>query len=58
MSGTEITADGDLLEFLGSVDGEGEGWSEYLEDTDLRRAVPPPTASPPPAHPPRQGSQP
>jgi hypothetical protein len=49
MSGTETTADGELLEFLGSVDGEGEGWGEYLEDTDLRRAGPPPVASPPPA---------
>jgi hypothetical protein len=32
-------ADGDLLEFLGSLDSEGEGWSEYLARTPVR---PPP----------------
>jgi hypothetical protein len=33
-------ADGDLLEFLGSLDSEGEGWSEFLARTPVR---PPPT---------------
>jgi hypothetical protein len=37
-------ADGDLLEFLGSLDSEGEGWSEYLARTPVR--PPPGTASP------------
>jgi hypothetical protein len=55
--------DADLLEFLGSVDAEGSGWSEYLEGTDLDKVtkpkkpatpVPPPATSParPPTQPP------
>ena len=55
MSGTEHTADGELLEFLGSVDGEGEGWGEYLEGTDIGRVAPPPV---PPGPPPSPGPQP
>jgi hypothetical protein len=31
--------DGDLLEFLGSVDSEGPGWSEYLERTDVSKVA-------------------
>jgi len=31
--------DGDLLEFLGSVDAEGPGWSEYLERTDVSKVA-------------------
>jgi hypothetical protein len=37
-------ADGDLLEFLGSLDSEGEGWSEYLARTPVK--PPPGTNSP------------
>jgi len=40
--------DGDLLEFLGSVDSEGPGWSEYLERTDVSKVAKqsPPGATP------------
>jgi len=37
-------ADGDLLEFLGSLDSEGAGWSEYLARTPVRS--PPGTDAP------------
>ncbi len=52
MSGTDSADEGELLEFLGSIDQEGEGWSEYLEDTDVSRPRQPPAA--PPAAPPSQ----
>ncbi|MCC7462725.1 MAG: hypothetical protein IT480_09740 [Gammaproteobacteria bacterium] len=57
MNSMDGAADGELLEFLGSVDSEGEGWSEYLEGTDVGRVaasqpVPPPPARSPPASPP------
>jgi hypothetical protein len=39
--------DTDLLEFLGSVDGEGEGWGEFLGNANLDRAAPAPTPAPP-----------
>jgi hypothetical protein len=54
MSGKDSAADGELLEFLGSVDGEGEGWGEYLEGTDIGRVAPPPVAAEPPPPPPPQ----
>jgi len=51
-----------LLEFLGSLDAEGSGWSDYLENTDLGKvakparpakpATPAPAPSPPPERPP------
>ena len=52
-SAADKLPDSDLLEFLGSVDAEGAGWSEYLERTNLDRmpkpAVPkkPATTTPP-----------
>jgi len=47
------TPDADLLEFLGSLDAEGSGWSEYLEGTNLDRSPTPgkrgrPGPNPPP----------
>lgn len=39
----EPTPDEELLEFLGSLDAEGEGWVEYLTETE----VAPPVAKPP-----------
>lgn len=43
--------DASLLEFLGSLDGEGSGWSEYLESAELgeaaKRRTPPKPAKPP-----------
>ena len=47
----EAALDGDLLEFLGSVDAEGDGWGEYLERTDVSRVARPPGATPPEAQP-------
>jgi len=32
-------ADADLLEFLGSVDSEEDGWHDYLEQTDLDKVI-------------------
>ena len=32
-------ADADLLEFLGSVDSDEDGWHDYLEDTDLDKVI-------------------
>lgn len=37
----EAALDGDLLEFLGSVDSEGDGWGDYLARTDVSRVSPP-----------------
>ena len=34
-------ADGDLLEYLGSVDSEGQEWMEYLAQTDIAPATKP-----------------
>lgn len=36
---SKAPVDGDLLEFLGSVDSEGPGWSEYLERTDVSKVA-------------------
>jgi len=47
----EAALDGDLLEFLGSVDAEGDGWGEYLERTDVSRVTRPPAATPPETQP-------
>jgi hypothetical protein len=65
---TEPKVDGDLLEFLGSVDTEDKDWHEYLARTDIdkvaqraARAPPvPPAASNPkdPAGAPRPGTPP
>ena len=45
--------DPEFLEFLGSIDSEGEGWGEFLSNTDLERRAPaprpPPARKPPPA---------
>jgi hypothetical protein len=42
--------DAELLEFLGSVDSTEPGWHDYLEDTDLEKAVTvPEKKAPPPA---------
>ncbi len=53
------TVDGDLLEFLGSVDSVDEHWHDYLARTDIEKvaqhaAHPPPVApsAPPPKDPP------
>jgi hypothetical protein len=48
----EASPDGELLEFLGSVDSEGDGWNEYLEDTEFKRVATPPPAPPAPSPPP------
>lgn len=49
-------ADADLIEFLGSVDSDDEGWKQYLARTSARTPVakkqsppPPPPASSAPA---------
>lgn len=47
----EAALDGELLEFLGSVDAEGDGWGEFLERTDVSRVAQPPAATPPGAQP-------
>lgn len=46
------SVDTDFLEFLGSIDDEGDGWSEFLESKDPSQAAPPPVppvAAKPPA---------
>jgi hypothetical protein len=40
--------DGDFLEFLGSIDTEAEGWSEFLENTEIDKAAQPPNPVPAP----------
>ena len=35
----EPTADGDLLEYLGSVDSEGQEWMEYLAHADIAQVT-------------------
>jgi hypothetical protein len=42
-------ADADLIEFLGSVDSDDEGWKQYLVRTGMRTPAVKP--SPPPAPP-------
>jgi hypothetical protein len=42
-------ADDDLIEFLGSVDSDDEGWRQYLRRTGLQQ---PAAKKPPPAPPP------
>ena len=44
--------DADFLEFLGSVDAEEGGWSDYLEHADIQKPVPPATPQSPPVKPP------
>jgi hypothetical protein len=51
----KIPVDTDLLEFLGSIDSEGEGWSEFLGHADLdkpKAPTKPPAAKPEPPKPP------
>ena len=38
-SAPEPTADGDLLEYLGSVDSEGQEWMEYLAHADIAQVT-------------------
>jgi hypothetical protein len=40
---TEKPVDEDLLEFLGSLDSEEEGWHDYLEQVPVKK--PPPAAA-------------
>jgi hypothetical protein len=40
--------DAELLEFLGSLDVEEDGWQEYLEQKPVKAPVKQPQASPPP----------
>jgi hypothetical protein len=35
----EAPADAELLEYLGSVDAEGQEWMEYLARTDISQVV-------------------
>jgi hypothetical protein len=37
----EPQADAELLEYLGSVDAEGEEWMDYLSQTDITQVVKP-----------------
>jgi len=41
--------DADFLEFLGSLDSEGDGWGEFLGNTDLDKHAPAPPSRKPPA---------
>ncbi len=44
------SVDAELLEFLGSIDSSEPGWPDYLEGTDLEKAVTAPEkVAPPPA---------
>jgi hypothetical protein len=38
-SAPESSADTDLLEYLGSVDAEGQDWMDYLARTDIAQVV-------------------
>jgi hypothetical protein len=44
--------DAELLEFLGSLDSEEEGWQEYLEHRPVKVAAKTPNKAPPPHSPP------
>lgn len=46
--------DAELLEFLGSLDVEEEGWQEYLEERPIRSAA----AKPAPEKPPPRAAEP
>jgi hypothetical protein len=39
--------DPELLEFLGSVDSEGEGWADFLGSVELDKRTPPAPQVPP-----------
>jgi hypothetical protein len=43
--------DAELLEFLGSIDAEEEGWQEYLEQKPVKPVQKPPEKSPAPRKP-------
>ena len=52
--------DAELLEFLGSIDAEEEGWQEYLEQKPVRPVEKKPSQKPAPAPPkpdPKQAKQ-
>jgi hypothetical protein len=49
-------ADADLIEFLGSVDSDDEGWKQYLARTGARPAAKRPPAAPPPSSAPGKDS--
>ena len=36
---SEATADAELLEYLGSVDAEGQEWMDYLARTDISQVA-------------------
>jgi hypothetical protein len=38
-SAPEASADADLLEYLGTVDAEGQEWMEFLAHTDIAQAA-------------------
>jgi hypothetical protein len=46
-SAAPTPVDPDFLEFLGSVDSEGEGWSEFLRGVDIDKRAPPAQPAPP-----------
>jgi hypothetical protein len=52
-------ADADLIEFLGSVDSDDEGWKEYLarKDAQLPVAKKPPPAPPASSAPAQDGKK-
>jgi hypothetical protein len=52
-------ADADLIEFLGSVDSDDEGWKQYLarKDTQMPVAKKPPPAPPPSSAPGQDGKK-
>jgi hypothetical protein len=43
----EPKVDGDLLEFLGSVDSEDKDWHDYLARTDIEKVAQRPARAPP-----------
>ena len=46
-SSAEPKVDGDLLEFLGSVDTEDKDWHDYLARTDIDKVAQRPARAPP-----------
>jgi hypothetical protein len=42
-------ADDDLIEFLGSVDSDDEGWKQYLRSTGVQRPADKTPPAPPPS---------
>lgn len=53
-------ADADLIEFLGSVDSDDEGWKQYLARTGVQRPVAkktPPASAPASSAPGKEGAK-